>query len=106
MSDTCSRCGAPASWKLKVSNALMCDQHFNAPGLCQGCGRECARKDLRWWTLLQLKSGSSERRQQAAETLGASNDSRAIGPLVAALGDKHFNVRHARIRGISSIAHA
>lgn len=40
MAETCSRCGAPASWKLKVTNALMCDEHFNAPGLCQGCGGE------------------------------------------------------------------
>jgi hypothetical protein len=48
-----------------------------------------------WWTLKQLKSADSKKRERAAQKLGESNDVRALRPLWATLKDPDSSVQKA-----------
>src|SRR5436190_8566766 len=56
-----------------------------------------------WWRKRQLHSKDSHTRKEAAETLGASGDLRAVEPLIVMLQDTDYSVRKAAVQALQQI---
>ena len=56
-----------------------------------------------WWNTLRLRSNRPAVRQQGLESLGATEGSRLLEPLIAGLGDVDARVRCAAVRGIARL---